>query len=59
MIECKHCNKVAVWRWDDADGNEHSYICQRCLETLSFYKDANLWQLTHIASSPVPFSLNA
>ncbi len=44
--ECKHCNKTAKWRWDDADGNEHSYICQSCMETVGFYADKPLWQFT-------------
>ena len=53
MQECKHCDRKAVWRWEDADGNERSDICQRCLETLSFYQDKPIWQFEHLESSDI------
>jgi hypothetical protein len=43
-LECKHCDEPAVWRWTDADGNESSAICERCMETVSQYQNAPLWQ---------------
>lgn len=42
-MECKHCDQQAVWKWSDADGNESSAICERCMETLQPYRDAPLY----------------
>jgi len=47
---CKHCDKPAEWRWTDADGNEFSDICQRCMDTVSFYQDCPLWQFEPVES---------
>lgn len=47
---CKHCDQPAEWRWRDADGNESSDICQRCMETLDGYMYAPLWQFEVIPS---------
>lgn len=44
--ECKHCNQPAEWRWSDADGNEYSDICQRCMETVDLYQYSPLWHFT-------------
>lgn len=33
--ECKHCDKPAEWKW--SNGQEHSYICSRCMATLDCY----------------------
>lgn len=49
-LECKHCDRDAEWRWEDADGNESSVICRRCMETLEPYQDCPLWQFTWLAN---------
>jgi len=51
---CKHCANKAEWRWSDADGNEESFICERCMDTVSAYMYAPLWQFEVLKDSALP-----